>query len=437
MESQYYIEKAKKFISERKSKNILPMVLKMDDKDTVFQIGVMLREIGKYKEAAEIFLTVLNDKFIKENKFMYNKVLNEYEIASKKTVLKSKPTRMHVVVTTACNLKCIMCRVRKETYTMDDKVFNVIAENLPFLENIMWQGGEVLVYKRFYEIIEMAAKYNVRQTFLTNGLLLDKKTLDIIVNHDMIIIISIDSPRKDVYEKIRAGAKFDNLLEVLGQIREHKKRKPDFNYSMAVVMMSLNYDQIEEIIEFALLYGFSSVYFQKYMADLGDDILIPDREQQKIINEKLRYFHKKSEDKEIPLRIVTNININDEPEILDNNKSADAEALLSDSENNNNDCKVAPVQEKEKKVKNKKAGNDRLFCVAPWKTLFLDYNHTIRFSCYCAPLSMDMSVVQRSDDIWNSDGIIKYRKSIINGNLYDCCSGLCKSAGDDGVEVRK
>jgi hypothetical protein len=83
VESQYYIEKAKKFISERKSKNILPMVLKMDDKDTVFQIGVMLREIGKYKEAAEIFQTVLNDKFIKENKFMYNKVLNEYEIASK------------------------------------------------------------------------------------------------------------------------------------------------------------------------------------------------------------------------------------------------------------------------------------------------------------------------------------------------------------------
>ncbi|MGE4385214.1 MAG: radical SAM/SPASM domain-containing protein [Endomicrobiaceae bacterium] len=430
MESQYYIEKARKFISERKSKNVLHMVLNMDDKDAVFQIGVMLRENGKYKEAAEIFQIVLNDKFIKENKFMHNKVLNEYEIALKKTVLKSKPVRMHVVVTTACNLKCIMCRVRKETYTMDDTVFNIITENLPFLENIMWQGGEVLVYKRFYEIIEMAAKYNVRQTFLTNGLLLDKKTLDLIVNHDMIMIISIDSPRKEVYEKIRVGAKFADLLEVLGEIREHKKRKPDFNYSMAVVMMSLNYDQIEEIIEFAVLYGFSSVYFQKYMADLGDDVLIPDSKQQRIINEKLRYFHKKSEDKEIPLRIVTNINIDDEP--------ASSVTFLSDSENNSNTDKNTPVHEKEKKkVNSKKTGDGRLFCVAPWKTLFLDYNHTIRFSCYCAPLSMDMSGIQRSDDIWNSDGIVKYRKSIINGNLYDCCSGLCKNAGDDGIEVRK
>lgn len=413
------------------------MVLKMDDKDAVFQIGVMLREIGKYKEAAEIFQIVLGDKFIKENKFMYNKVLNEYEIAAKKTVLKSKPTRMHVVVTTACNLKCIMCRVRKETYTMDDTVFNIIAENLPFLENIMWQGGEVLVYERFYEIIEMAAKYNIRQTFLTNGLLLDKKTLDLIVNHDMIMIISIDSPRKEIYEKIRAGAKFDDLLEVLVQIREHKKRKPDFNYSMAVVMMSLNYDQIGEIIDFAASYGFSSVYFQKYMADLGDDVLIPDREQQNIINERLRYFHKKSEAKEIPLRIVTNINIAVEPDVCNNDKSADPVTFLSDSENNSNADKDIPVNEKEKKVNNKKTGNDRLFCVAPWKTLFLDYNHTIRFSCYCAPLSMDMSGIQRSDDIWNSDGVVKYRKSIISGNLYDCCSGLCKNAGDDGIEVRK
>jgi sulfatase maturation enzyme AslB (radical SAM superfamily) len=64
-------------------------------------------------------------------------------------------------------------QIRKETYTMDDR-FSCYARIFLFWKNIMWQGGEVLVYKWFYEIIEMAAKYNAPD-FLTNGLLLDKK----------------------------------------------------------------------------------------------------------------------------------------------------------------------------------------------------------------------------------------------------------------------
>jgi len=236
------------------------------------------------------------------------------------------------------------------------------------------------------------------------------------------MIISIDSPKKEVYEKIRAGAKFDKLLEVLKQVYEYKQKKPNFNYSMAVVMMSLNYNQIEKIIDFAISYGFSSVYFQRYMADLSEDVLIPNEEQQKSIVEQLKYFKRKSENNEIPIRIVTNISLADNYNMQKDDTQQNAENIVENKNNN---------------VTYNTSGNDKLFCVAPWKTLFLDYNHTIRFSCYCTPADIDMSQCQRSDDVWNSAAIVKYRKSIINNNFYSCCSGLCKNAGDDGKEVRK
>lgn len=69
-----------------------------------------------------------------------NIILGEIEILQCKTVLKSKPVKMNVILTTKCNLNCIMCTVCKNDYTIDENYLRIIKEYLPYLESVLWQG---------------------------------------------------------------------------------------------------------------------------------------------------------------------------------------------------------------------------------------------------------------------------------------------------------
>jgi MoaA/NifB/PqqE/SkfB family radical SAM enzyme len=333
-----------------------------------------------------------------------NIFLNESEILQQKTVLKSKPRNMQVLLTNSCNLRCSICDVYLKPYSLPNEAITFIKNNIPYLEKIIWQGGEVFLHKDFDYLMELAGVNNVTQDIITNGLLLTDNRLKKLAQYSVDLKISIDAVDKNTYEKIRVGADFDKLLSVLSSLKQYQ----DYAYSMAAVVTSLNYNQINELVDFAIKYGFFSIIFQRYTPYSNKSLILTDKQHDEVIRQ-LSALKQKADKKAIPINVYTDMQ-------LENNEKPENE------------------ENKHQEEHKEEAKNDcyNLFCHAPWTTMFLDMDDKLMFSCRCKSTK-----IQNYDEVWNNNSAIAYRKMIIdNNNLYECCQA-CKNAGDNGKFSRR
>ena len=167
-----------------------------------------------------------------------------------------------------------MCNVCLQKHSINNTILNFVKDNIPYLERIKWQGGEVFLYDKFDELVDLCVNNNVKQVIQTNGLLITKKMLKKLFSKNIHISFSIDSIIKDVYEDIRRGAKFENLMKVVNMFYNYKKIHKEFCYTLIMVVMSNNYKQIDSMIDFANKYGFQGVTFQKFMNYGRNDLLL-------------------------------------------------------------------------------------------------------------------------------------------------------------------
>jgi tetratricopeptide (TPR) repeat protein len=137
---------------------------------------------GMYKETVNLYEN--NSDKIKGNAFFENKFLNEYEIAAKKTALQSKPRNLMAVLSNKCNIACIMCLTSRSKWELPKERLDEIISLFPYLERVMWQGGEVLFLPYFKDILKHALNYpNMRQSLITNFQLADEEIIELIVKN--------------------------------------------------------------------------------------------------------------------------------------------------------------------------------------------------------------------------------------------------------------
>lgn len=163
-------------------------------------------------------------------------------------------------VTEGCNLKCAMCSYRErlpDELTLEE-IDNLSAglANLG-LKRIVFSGGEPLLRTDFEQICEAFANHNVKQTLLTNGVLLKKKIEKIAFYLDE-LIISIDGAAPQTHDAIRG---VNSLALITEGIKLTKQNFPGLNISFRTVIQKNNFRQIKDIVQLGLDLGINRVSF--------------------------------------------------------------------------------------------------------------------------------------------------------------------------------
>jgi len=351
----------------------------------------------------------LFEEYIKDLK-KKNIILNEYEIAQGICILKSKPRFLQVVLTTKCNLDCIMCGLPHTNYTLSENFKKNIIEYIPFLENVIWQGGEPLLYKDFIEFFSISTQFNVHQAITTNGLLIDESFLEIINNSEskVNLDISIDSVNKYTYEKIRRRASFDLLMSKINLITKKINFKKNFIFGMQVVIMKSNYKQIADMIDFALDKGFNKIMFQMlYPGYLAQNEVL-DVEANNFVCDCINKYETKIHSSKLNFGIQNNI------KRIDIN-----EDILSANTNN---------------INNLHKQSRELFCLAPWKRLFIGKNNIVMPVCHC---DVEGKTVNETFDLWNGDSMIYFRQKMLEKKEPNQCKTFCLNSGQIFENIRR
>ncbi len=180
---------------------------------------------------------------------------------------------LEIDVTNKCNIRCRMCyfsfdgtfHARPEY--LDPATFARIADGiLPHAKSVMLSlGSEPLLSPHFARILELAARHRVPELgFYTNGLLLNDRIIDAIVEHGVTVVaISVDGATKRTFEAIRRGADFDLLLRNVRALTRRRAARPAFlpRIRFGVVMMRQNIEELPDLVTLAWRLGVQELNF--------------------------------------------------------------------------------------------------------------------------------------------------------------------------------
>ena len=377
------------------------------DIDVAINLGIIYRMLGKDEKSGEIFNGLLKIKEIKQDKFIYNKILNEYEILLRKEYLESHPMEIMNTITNRCNIGCRSCDIWKDgNWKQNEKRMKEVVELFPYLEQVSWLGGETFLYKGFDDILEEGFKYkNMEQTILTNGLLLTKNSLEKMLKEKVVLWISIDAGKKETYEYLKRGASWDKLCKNLEMIKEAKEARKNSGSKVNMktlfnaVISKSNYKEMMEMLEMAKKYAFDRIRFQPIFGS-GEENIFVNRNMEAVnyIYNLLDLLKAKAEEYEIEVVFDSLFPTREYPIYRDLN--------MKYVEGNNYSVR--------------KTVNKMVSCESPWKRIVMDSKGTMRM-CINSNDYLGDSEKETIEGFWNNKGMQTYRKYF--GKEMMACSG--------------
>jgi MoaA/NifB/PqqE/SkfB family radical SAM enzyme len=182
------------------------------------------------------------------------------------------PKVMEFELENTCNLECIMCNgyfssaIRKnrekrppQASPYDRRFVEQLIDFMPHLEEMKFLGGEPFMIGIYYDIWEEVTRVNpaVKIHITTNATTLNprtKKLLETMLSAglDVSLCVSIDSVKKETYEKIRVGASFEAVMENIAWLLDYTRRKKSgARLSFAVCPMVVNRREMPDLVRFA------------------------------------------------------------------------------------------------------------------------------------------------------------------------------------------
>ena len=187
------------------------------------------------------------------------------DLANHNANFRGKPLLLEYSSNNLCNLKCVMCRPngKPAKYLPHEMVKQVLVDQLmPDALVLLPSDGSEPFLGDIDTLAEGCLKHEVQMFIITNGTVMTREKLEKIAPAIGRLHISVDGHTAEIYEKIRVGGKFDQLV---GNIRmaADVARHDGFELLMSTVFSMEMVDHVDEYIRFAAGLGADAVEFQR------------------------------------------------------------------------------------------------------------------------------------------------------------------------------
>jgi MoaA/NifB/PqqE/SkfB family radical SAM enzyme len=164
------------------------------------------------------------------------------------------PSHLQVEVTSACNLRCVMCLVRyrppvnKLAGAMPLELFTRLVEQVPGLHRLTLQGlGEPLLSPYLMDMIHTAVDRRITVGFNTNATLLTaRRAAELVRSRVDWLHVSLDGATATAYESVRDGADFATVTANLAGLVRAKRDAGSGTPWIRVVFVAMR-DNVAEL----------------------------------------------------------------------------------------------------------------------------------------------------------------------------------------------
>ena len=330
---------------------------------------------------------------------LYNQLLRKIDKIQKRTVLLSRPISLQLEPTTKCNLRCPFCESPiwdRRGMDMKFSDFKKIIDQFPLLRILLLQGiGEPLLCKDFFKMVEYCKSKKILVGITTNGTLINKKVAEKLVNYKIdYVIMSIDGATSETFERIRVGAKFEQVIEnAINLVKtrgENKKPKIIFLFTGT----RDNIHELPQVVELAKEIGIDAMEAQD--THFWSDEELKERIDNRTLRKDMAYTRKfvndaivKAKELGIPFTWLG---------------SGGRKTLYTD--------------------KDFQLHADPRLCQMVFRSCFITVDGYVT-TCACCPdprkLNFGNILEQNFEEIWNSPKYIAIRKARLEGKIPDYC----------------
>lgn len=193
------------------------------------------------------------------------------DMAERREAFESRPAMVEIASHDHCNLRCVMCPQGYDMphHRMPPGRLEAICHDLfPFAETVLPSAGGEPLLADMDTILALARRYLVDVHLITNATLLTEERFREMADRLSVIEISIDSPDRDRYERIRLGASFDRVIaNVAAAARLEERRGVEMVANF--VLMRDNVEDLPRMVFLAADLGLDTLNVMRHVREVA------------------------------------------------------------------------------------------------------------------------------------------------------------------------
>jgi radical SAM protein with 4Fe4S-binding SPASM domain len=172
------------------------------------------------------------------------------------------PLALHLEVVAACNLKCTHCfagELPRKEEPLSLKELNDLFAQMAAIGTFRLglTGGEPLLRKDLFEIIDLALSHGLCPCVTTNGLLVTEEIARQFGKRQLVWLnVSLEGATAATNDSIRGSGTFDRVIEQLKILRKHCR------FTLAFTIMSTNLHEVRACAKLAEEMGAGTAVFR-------------------------------------------------------------------------------------------------------------------------------------------------------------------------------